>query len=384
MALKTPSLLASGRVTNDARFNVVVVGAGPAGSFCAKALAASGAKVLLVERAAFGRDKVCGEGLMPRGKAALARAGLSSLVDNAPAFEGIAMHAAGKTFVGRFSTGAGCGVRRTALDAALAEAASKAGAEVRFQSTVRSLDLLRAPSRAGCVVETDGGRVLADVVVLADGGRSRLQRAFARRQRNRNGDGRVGVVAHAQTGLRSNLVHAHLGKGWQVVLTPVPGGLLSVAALVEKWRAAELKAGVTNWLLARLRDLEIEVDEIGEAHAVPLVGGVKTKDIAQDGLILLGDAAGAVDPIVGCGISLACESAERAAAAILRALDHGGPRASAFRDYARHKRQVLRAPRAAARFALFAGRNSLVERSAAQLMQHVPRVFETMVSMIGD
>src|SRR5437763_15404322 len=97
-------------------WDAIVVGAGTAGARCALGLARAGARVLVLDRAEAGRDKPCGEGLLPRGVQALARAGLGALLDGAPAIAAIALHAGGRTVEARFRGAAGAGGRRAARD----------------------------------------------------------------------------------------------------------------------------------------------------------------------------------------------------------------------------------------------------------------------------
>src|SRR5579871_5820815 len=216
------------------RWDAIVVGGGPAGARCAIGLSRAGLRVLVVERAEEGRDKPCGEGLMPRGAEALSRAGLGALLDGAPPLGAIALHAAGRTVEARFRA-AGAGVRRRDLDRRLLEHARASGAAVRFGARVRSVER----GRAGMAVRLDGGAAVADVVVGADGVRSTVRRALGLARDER--PARVGVVGHA-AGEWRDAVDFHFGEGFQLALTPVPGGV-SVAALVEPWRARELAGG---------------------------------------------------------------------------------------------------------------------------------------------
>jgi flavin-dependent dehydrogenase len=311
---------------------------------------------------------------MPRGGA-----GLGHLLDGAPVFAGVRFHPAGRgaPLAGRFRDGVGRGVRRRAFDAALAEAAAAAGASLRFGTRARAIGPFTSSGR---VVTTDGERLAATMVVLADGGRSSLGRALGLGPTT--GEGRVGVVAHAAAGAALRFVEAHFADGWQVVLTPVVGGELSVAALLEPRRARELSMGAARWLSSSLRERGIDAGPIGEADAIPLVGGAQR--LVDDGVLALGDAAGAVDPLVGCGISLALESAEAAAATILAALDGGGPRAAALSPYARARRRIERGPRQAARLALALARHPRLATAAGAALSRVPALLDQLLTLVGD
>lgn len=361
------------------RWDVVVVGAGPAGCSLARELALAGARVLIVDRGELGRDKPCGEGLMPKGVRALVRAGLGHLLDGTPRFEGVRFHVAGRAAAGRFHDGAGRGVRRDRLDAALAIAAVTAGATLRTGAALRAVArgtdegeewrLALAPSAKG---RGDGEIVRARFLVGADGVGSRVRRALGLdlpptprdRPRRRlaldesEGDGRVGLVGHVGAkGRVSKLVEIFYEPGWEVALTPVAGGQLSVAALVEPSRARELSVGAARWLGERLAEAGVPVTapEPRTLRAVRL--GSRASRVTTPGALLVGDAAGAVDPIVGCGISHALAEAPLAAQAILGALVVPSAAARLLEGYERALARLVRDGFLAARLALVCARH---------------------------
>jgi len=358
------------------RWDAIVVGGGPAGAACAHGMARAGLAVLLLDRAAAGRDKPCGEGLLPRGVAALARAGLAALVDGAAPFEGVRFHApSGAAATGRFRHGSGLGVRRSRFDAALVEAAAAAGACVRFGSVVRAIGPFLDGGRD---VLLDGGRERARVVVLADGGRSPLAGALGLGRPRPTG--RVGVVAHGAGA--GPLVEAHFADGWQVVLTPLAGGAFSVAALVEPRRARELGGDPLGWLRARLDERGLAVAGLDRARCLPLLGPAPR--LVDDGLLLVGDAGGAVDPIVGCGIALALEGAADAGHAIAAALDGSGADRAALAPYARARRRRDRAPRAACAIALAAARSPRVAEGAARVLGRCTWALDGLLRAVAE
>ncbi len=353
------------------RWDAVVVGAGPAGARCALGLARAGARVLVVDRAAAGRDKPCGEGLLPRGVEALLRGGLSALVEGAPRIEAIALHANGRTVEARFRGAAGIGVRRAAFDRRLVERAAAAGAVVRFGARVRGVER----GRAGAVVRLERGAAVASLVVGADGVRSTVRRALGLEGGGRRG--RVGVVGHAE-GEQRAAVDFHFAHGLQIALTPVAGGAVSVAALVEPARAGELAGGAAAWLDVQLAALRLPL-RVAAARVVPLGGAARAA--AADRGLLVGDAAYAVDPIIGCGIALALETGEAAAAAILAALDGGGARALA--GYARSVARMRRAPSWAAASLLALARSPGLAAAAGALGPHLPGVVDGLLARVS-
>ena len=161
-------------------FDVAVVGAGPAGSVTALELARGGARVALVDKATFPRDKACGDAVGPRGIALLEDLGLEIDTEGTRLGDMIVVGPARRKlrlpcFEGITYPGHGVAVPRRTLDGWLARKALDAGRAGRD----RSRRARRSPDGAGDadphVVELDGGRTLrADVVIGADGATSRV------------------------------------------------------------------------------------------------------------------------------------------------------------------------------------------------------------------
>jgi flavin-dependent dehydrogenase len=149
------------------RYDVAVVGAGPAGSTCAALCAAGGLRVLLLERAAFPRDKVCGDCLNPACWPVLDRLEVSQRVLALPhsqletvEFIGIS----GRTMSVPLRSGipAEIAVRRSLFDELLCARAAELGAEVRENTTVTALE-------AGWTIRAGSASYHAARLVAADG-----------------------------------------------------------------------------------------------------------------------------------------------------------------------------------------------------------------------
>ncbi len=223
------------------RWDVVVVGAGPAGATTALLLARAGASVLLVDRARFPRDKACSEYLSPATTDILERLG-GGVVD---AVEGSA-HAklygmkvvapGGAVMCGRFQGGPrpySFALPRTAFDTILVAAAARAGAHVSEATAVENLVWERG-AVAGVVARScNGHRVTcnARIVVGADGLRSVVARrlGLVRSSPPR----RVAFSAHvADVAGIDGVGELHVGKHGYVGLGPIGGGVTTVALVV--------------------------------------------------------------------------------------------------------------------------------------------------------
>jgi flavin-dependent dehydrogenase len=327
--------------------DVAVVGGGLAGSACALELARAGVSVVVVEKAAFPRDKPCGEGLLPHGLALLERLGCGDLPAHCGGqpFVGILYHCHGVVARGDFEGGGvGRGVRRRYLDLAMQQRAQAAGAVFRLGS----VDDVVMDDDGGVVTLGDGSALRARLIVGADGPRSRV--------RHRLGlDGgtakkaRYAIRRHfrlAEGSAMPDRVEVHVGGGHELYVTPCESGVVGVAALIEKplmsaghgSPAARLTALIDGCrpLAARLAG----ASPIDEALACgPL--RVKSRSVWRGRAVLIGDAAGYVDAITGEGMSLALQTAAFASDAIGQIL-RGAPVDDAFSSYARRRARAFR------------------------------------------
>jgi geranylgeranyl reductase family protein len=294
------------------RFDVIVVGAGPAGSATAHHLARSGARVLLADKARFPRDKPCGGGLTGR---ALRHAP----ADVTPVVEHVV-----STMVVR--AGYGATVARTSsepliamtqrrrLDLHLAEQAAAAGADFRDATGVSDID----SSETGVVVRVGDSPVTASFLVGADGANGVVARAVGL------GEGIVRGVALEGNVPRDALdARRYDGCAW-VELGVVPGGY---GWVFPKGDHANL--GVGGWMeegprlrahLDRLaREHEVDPADLSDVRGHRLPMRRLGASAARGRVLLVGDAAGLVDPLSGDGMYEAFVSARLAADAIAHA-----------------------------------------------------------------
>ena len=285
------------------RFDVLVVGAGPAGSATAHHLASAGHSVLVADKARFPRDKPCGGGLTTR-------ALLRCPVDPRPVVEEVVDAVELRfRYLDAVERRARAPViwmtQRRRLDAFLLEGARDAGAEVREQARVEIRDGVRI----------DGQSVRVDVVVGADGANGTTARA-------------AGLTPGITYGvaLEGNVPYGRISReryqGRAVVeLADIPGGYGWVFP-----KGDHVNVGVGTWEVygSRIREflketcaahgLESRDLENLRGHRLPLRRA--QAPIAGERALLVGDAAGLIDPVSGDGMYECFVSANLAAAAI--------------------------------------------------------------------
>src|SRR2546428_731538 len=213
--------------------DVIVVGAGPAGSTAAALLAASGVRVLVVDRATFPRDKPCGDYCNPGAVSLLRDAGVLPAVfdTGASAISGMRVYAQdGSRFEARFRVGHGLLIPRLRLDAALLGHASRAGAAICEGVAV---DSVRSHPDAVEVRTASGRRWRARLLIAADGMHSVIARRLGRLILPAAGRYTVGAYFSglAQTAPGGEL---HLGPGWYGGVAHFGSGIANVCMALPR------------------------------------------------------------------------------------------------------------------------------------------------------
>jgi menaquinone-9 beta-reductase len=307
---------------------VAVIGAGPAGSVAALVLARAGARVALVDKASFPRDKACGDLVGPRGVQVLDDLGV-----RLPEAERVGdMRVVGPTGrsvrlpcrPGRTYPGHGVALPRLALDQTLRTAALDAGSVAR---TARAATPILDDGQLGGFELSDGSRLHADVVIGADGATSRVAAAAGLIDERRVLWGfALRSYIDAPVDLPTIVLWEEArwrgfpGYGW---VFPGPGAQanLGVGVGVLGDRAAAGHAARSLGAFVGVLNRFGLFDHAARLPAARLGGWLKMGMVgttpARGRVLLAGDAAGLVNPLQGEGISEALASGRAAAEAVL-------------------------------------------------------------------
>ncbi|MDR1807991.1 MAG: geranylgeranyl reductase family protein [Propionibacteriaceae bacterium] len=322
--------------------DVIVVGAGPAGASTAAHLATHGRHVLLLDKAHFPREKVCGDGLTPRAVRELDLLGVDHSTWQRNVGLRIYAHRPYPYLLRwpdlRDFPPVGCVRRRADFDQTLADHAVARGADFRPGVTVTG-PLLDDHGRVVGVTTKDGRQFHAPVTVAADGNSARLALALGLQRRASRPLG-VAVRAyytsprHDEDWLESWLElwdgqpgRSHLlpGYGW---IFPAGDGTCNVGLGLESTSPAfghtDYRALLRRWLATTPEEWGFrDACQVGPIGSAALPMGFHRPPEYRPGLVLVGDAAGLVSPFNGEGISYALESGRHAARHIAAALAAG-------------------------------------------------------------
>jgi len=304
--------------------DVLIAGAGPAGSIAAIRLARAGARVLLVDRARFPRDKLCGDTLNPGAMRVLDRFGLRDRVEAVSRpLEGMLITGTGGVQV-RGTYGRGLFARaltRRVLDQLLVDEAIAAGAQ--FQDGVRVdrpmvEEAGGRPTVRGAVLCRAGGpplRVPAQVTIAADGRRSAL--AFALGLASHPPAPRrwaIGAYFDGVDGL-DTVGEMHVRGPHYIGVSPIGEGLANVCLVTPDRDGFADPAGLLARHVAADPVLGPRTRGARRVTAPSILGplAVDARAAGVPGLLLAGDAAGFVDPMTGDGLRFAIRGAELAA-----------------------------------------------------------------------
>jgi geranylgeranyl reductase family protein len=381
--------------------DVIVVGGGPAGASTAFALVRAGAKVVVVDRERFPRDKPCAEYLSPQASRVLHDMGVLTQIDEqAPShLVGMIVRApSGRQFRGDFAARhgfrgfreRGIAIRRRVLDTILLDAARRAGASVVEKT--RAQDVLRDPrGRARGVLVSDGRNtyeLTAPLVVGADGLRSVVSRRLGLVRTGRF-PRRIALVSHwrgiAGVGEYGEM---HVERDGYVGIAPVDAGLVNVAIVIPASRATAIggdRAHYVSAWIARRSHLAARFARAVRVSPVVATGPFNTRARRAwaPGALLVGDAADFFDPFTGEGIYAALRGGELAAVAALRSLERPASD-DALQEYERARRSEFSGKWKVERLVGAAvGFSALIERAVESLSRRKD-LADLFVGVTGD
>ncbi|WP_026341544.1 geranylgeranyl reductase family protein [Actinomadura atramentaria] len=320
--------------------DVIVVGAGPAGSSTAYWLAQAGLDVLLLEKATFPRDKICGDGLTPRAVRALIAMGVDITGDGWSRNRGLRIYGGGARVEldwPELASFPDFGLVRTRmdLDRLLAEHAVNAGAKLYQGCNVTGPILDDRTDRiVGVTAKYAGDEVEfhAPLVVAADGNSTRLSLAMGVRRRE---DRPMGVAIrryYASPRHTDEYMEAWLelwdgqrllpGYGW---VFPVADGTCNVGLGLlntsKSFQNVDYRAMLKGWTAQMPPEWQFDEEHAtSPARGAALPMGFNRQPHYTRGMLLVGDAGGMINPFNGEGIDYALESGRLAADIMVQAL----------------------------------------------------------------
>ena len=381
--------------------DVIIAGAGPAGSSLAGLLALEGIDVIVLDRAEFPRTKPCGECINPGGVSALTRLGLLDVVKKCSPVRLAGwdlLTDSGARASGHFAGGTeyGMGVSRAALDHALLQAARDRGARVYERTKLVGLSVshARLASHRTVVeaVDRDGRRTAwtARLLVGADGLRSIVARllGLVRRQPRLR---KVSLTCRLRgTGPPRDGGALFFGRNGTVGLAPVHcddplwNGTVVVLARAH---GRKLASDPVDFFRTAFLQAPFEWDIGPDIVSGPWASGPfdwPTRCAIADGALLVGDASGYFDPLTGQGLYRAFRSAELAAPIIVRAVRSARNRAADLWEYDRGLRSMLRPPRALQRIIEVGVARPTLRHLAVTGLRAAKPFADRFVRVVGD
>lgn len=354
-------------------WDIVVVGAGLSGSIAAREAARRGSRVLLVEKAAFPRRKVCGCFLNANALASMAQLNLTSLLvdSHAPSVRGVFLSAGTRHAYLPLPTGAA--LSRAWLDTQLAREAAAAGASLLLRTEAHLVEVDSDRCRLRLNQGETEGEIVSRIVVAADGLAGRLARETRDCVQSVNPRSRIGVsaaMARAPEGYQPGTIQMVVGREGYIGALQVEDGHLELAAALDP--AAVKRWGPGETVHRILQDSSLPrlqgVCELEWHGTNPL--SRQTTPPAGRRIFFVGDAAGYIEPFTGEGMAWAIASG----AAVAGVAHHAAQRYSDDlpRQWIRMRERLLRGRMRLCRLVTQSLRHQRLTEFNVALLSHVP------------
>jgi menaquinone-9 beta-reductase len=365
---------------SDTRWDAVVIGAGPAGSIAARQLALAGARVLLVDRAVFPRPKVCGCCVNESAVGTLREMGLGGVLERLALAPIRRLELRAGSACATLSLGGGIAVARAALDAALVEEAVARG--VRFRdgaSATLAPTSSQGPRMVSLLDKAAQRELTADLVLVADGlsGRSLSELpefAWHVQPSSRIG---FGAVVHWDA-LPRGTVRMCCGRRGYIGAVALNDGLANIAAAMDL-AFVQAHGGPGPAAASLLREAGVEPPDVAAAPWKGTPALSRRRGIESERILVIGDAAGYMEPFTGEGMNWAISGAWAAAKCGLRILqgtyDPG--------DWTRRHGRLIARRQTACRLIAMTLRRPHVTRAAVRLLAAAPILAFPMLRTTG-
>jgi geranylgeranyl reductase family protein len=382
------------------RYDVIVIGGGPAGSATALLLLDSGYKVALLDQARFPRDKVCGEFISPAADAILKRLGVLSTIEalSPVRLRGVAISSYEKTgFTVEYPPLPGTSCPMTSLslsrfifDRLLIEKVRQVGGAVKEGHKVTDFIV-----EAGRVVGVRGRddtktpfELRASVVVDAGGRNAVSLRRFDLKKKNK-GSSKVALAAHWKTPKPlDKFCTMHVSPPGYTGIAPTGESQVNVVLVVDKKSLQGqndlhdfyVRTVLKNPLRRKLLD-KAEVEE--KVRTVDSLA-FSVRPVQTGGLVLVGDASGFIDPFTGEGIYLSLRSAEIAHDVIDTALKRNDFSRDALAEYEQRRAKEFNKKFLLSKIFQLLIYNPILCNRVIQILARNPEQAATLVGVIGD
>ena len=362
-------------------WDVLVVGAGVAGAMAAYGAAQRGLSVLLIDKAAFPRGKVCGCCLNPAAVKLLEEAECDIRASGATPIERLYLACGGTT--AKIPIPGGLAISREALDMALINHAQKAGAAFMPRTTAQATAGFSTHREVSVLQDATVSRLRAKVVLVADGLGGRLLR----------NDGGVEMAANSRVGIAgtledvcqdyaSGIIYMACGKRGYAGLVTVENRRLHIAAALDVHAARDV-AGAANAVAEIIRDSGLPVPaglHTCRWHGAPALTRHRRRLFGQR-FFVLGDSAGYVEPFSGEGMAWALAGAKRILPLLEQAVrawrDELGP------QWQRQYHSLLGSRQRTCRAVTMLLRNRAITRLAVEALKISPALAGPLVRQIN-